>query len=439
MATNSRKLRRGLPRFSGGESWPPRGGLPAKQNESFINVSETLVASHLDSTEAGQTSVEADVLTLSALHTGDQKWIRRGLPRTQNGSSWPPPTPLNQQADNGAIKRLPLAASTAPRPQESEPSPATSELSPQSSSIPTESLIGSSSRRRWLWRIAIASLAGLTTAALVVLTAQTLLTLQVTKNFLATYPGEYILPSGAPEGLPAWLGWQHFFNVLLMLMIIRSGLHVRREKRPRILWNPRNRPARKISLALWFHQSLDILWLANGVVFIVLLFATGQWMKIVPTSWEVFPNAISAMLQYASLHWPTENGWVNYNSVQQLSYFVTVFVAAPLAAISGARMSTLWPKSSSFLNKIYPLEWARMVHFPVMIYFVGFISVHVMLVMSTGALRNLNHMYASQDAVNWVGFTVFAVSLGFITLCWNLARDSILVHVAKFFGTLSRG
>src|SRR5699024_3266243 len=117
-------------------------------------------------------------------------------------------------------------------------------------------------------------------------------------------------------------------------------------------------------------QSLDILWLVNGVVFVVLLFATGHWARIVPTSWEVFPNALSTMLQYMSLDWPTENGWVNYNSLQQLAYFSVVFLAAPLAAITGVRLSGVWPNNATTLNKIYPIELARAIHFPVMLFFV---------------------------------------------------------------------
>ena len=144
------------------------------------------------------------------------------------------------------------------------------------------------------------------------------------------------------------------------------------------------------------------------MVFAVLLFATGQWMRIVPTSWDVFPNALSAALQYASLNWPTENGWVNYNALQLLTYFITVFIAAPLAFITGLRMSSAWPKKAAGLNKAFPIEWARAVHFPVMIYFVAFIVVHVFLVLATGALRNLNHMYAVTDDDGWLGFWFFA-------------------------------
>jgi len=257
------------------------------------------------------------------------------------------------------------------------------------------------------------------------------------QDFLTTYPGEYPLPESAPIGIPPWLGWQHFFNVFLMVLIIRTGLTVRTEKRPSAFWSPRGKAKRKISLNLWFHQSLDLLWIVNGLIFIVLLFVTGQWMRLVPTSWEVFPNALSAALQYVSLDWPTENGWVNYNSLQQLAYFATVFLAAPLAIATGVRMSGVWPKDAARLNKAYPVEWARAVHFPVMLYFVAFIIVHVALVFATGALRNLNHMYASQDVVNWVGFWIFMASLVVIAAGWIAARPLVLAPIARLFGKVS--
>ena len=260
------------------------------------------------------------------------------------------------------------------------------------------------------------------------------------QEFLATYPGETELPEGAPVGLPAWLGWQHFFNVFLIVLIIRSGLQVRTEKRPSAFWTPKwaKNGRGKISLNLWFHQSLDVLWLVNGVIFVVLLFATGQWMRVVPTSWDYIPNAVSAALQYVSLDWPLENGWVNYNSLQVLAYFVTIFIAAPLAAITGVRMSGLWPKNAKTLNRIYPVEWARAVHFPVMLYFVAFIAVHVALVFLTGALRNLNHMYAAQDVESWLGFWIFVASLVVIAVAWVAARPMVLAPIAGLFGKVGR-
>ncbi len=273
-----------------------------------------------------------------------------------------------------------------------------------------------------------------------VLLAKWLRTLEPLHDFLSTYPGHVELPNNAPTGLPAWLGWQHFLNAFFIVLIIRSGIAVRTTARPKAFWTPKKRgknPPKKISLDLWFHQSLDILWLANGVVFIVLLFATNQWMRIVPTSWEIIPNAVSAGLQYASLDWPTEDGWVNYNSLQVLAYFLTVFIAAPLAVVSGARMSELWPKNAQGLNRIYPVEAARAIHFPVMIYFVGFVIVHVFLVFATGALRNLNHMYAAQSSDGWLGFWIFIGSIVTTAAAWLLARPLFLTPMASLFGKVS--
>ncbi len=293
--------------------------------------------------------------------------------------------------------------------------------------------------RSRLGKAGIAAVGLLVLFGAAVLLARWLVTLESVQGFLDRYPGESHLPDGAPVGLPVWLGWQHFFNVFLMVLIIRSGWQVRTQRKPPASWTPRRgKSPKKISITLWLHQSLDLLWLVNGGIFIVLLAVTGQWMRVVPTSWDVFPNALSAGLQYLSLDWPTENGWVNYNSLQVLAYFVTIFIAAPLAALSGYRMSNLWPAKAKGLSKVYPVEVARAIHFPVMLYFVGFIIVHVALVLSTGALRNLNHMYGGQDAVNWFGFWMFFASLLVIAGGWFAARPLVLAPIASLFGKVGR-
>ena len=72
----------------------------------------------------------------------------------------------------------------------------------------------------------------------------------------------------------------------------------------------------------------------NGIAFYVLLFATDQWRRVVPLTWEVFPNALSTAIQYASLDFPVDQVWTRYNGLQQLSYLITVFIAANLRALN---------------------------------------------------------------------------------------------------------
>jgi hypothetical protein len=138
-------------------------------------------------------------------------------------------------------------------------------------------------------------------------------------------------------------------------------------------------------------------------------------------SWDVIPNSISVAIQYLSLDWPAETGWVNYNSLQLIAYFVTVFLAAPAALISGLGMSPALSTKFKWISSVFSIQVARSLHFIVMVWFLLFIVVHVTLVLTTGALRNLNHMYASRDDETWVGFWIFAASMVVIIVGWVLA------------------
>jgi hypothetical protein len=121
-----------------------------------------------------------------------------------------------------------------------------------------------------------------------------------------------------------------------------------------------------------------------------------------------------------------------------LAYFVTLFIAAPLAIVTGLRLSPVWSKDDTWITRAYPIGIARAIHFPVMLYFVLFITVHVTLVMATGALRNLNHMYATRDDDSWVGLWIFMISLLIMIVAWVAARPVVLRAIASLTGKVSR-
>jgi len=477
-------LRRGLPRTPGGDAWPPAEDT-APAAAPAASVTEPVLPATAAAAPATSPQPTASVPAAVAQEAADATdgtdvaatGVRRGLPRVAGGTPWPALDVRIHAPRAATASAVPANTAAAPAevvPPEPPPAaaPAPAAVIPPGSVVvpsaerlpltvprtvwpgraafhrppakPEPTRIGPFTRGQWAGALLVGGAGLLVVAAMAVALVRVVLSLPAMQDFLATYPGEYHLPESAPVGIPAWIGWQHFFNAFFMLLIIRTGLQIRTEKRPAVFWTPRRNKKGKTSLTIWFHQALDLLWLVNGAVFVVLLFATGQWMRIVPTSWEVFPNALSAALQYVSLDWPTENGWVNYNSLQQLAYFSTVFLAAPLAAITGYRMSALWPKNNARLNAAYPIEWARKVHFPVMLYFVAFIIVHVALVFATGALRNLNHMYAAQGSVdgvayadNWTGFWIFVASVAVMAGGWIAARPLVIAPIAKLFGTVS--
>ena len=431
-------LRRGLPRVAGGDPWPPAG---------IVRVAAPAAAAD-PAANAPAASEPAD--TAPAAGTVEVP-LRQGLPRVAAGEPWPPAgtvrvaappatTPaaepsapaaatvaedaVAKTAANAASHPAPDAASQQKR--EAAPAPATAPA-PGREQVEGEP---EGVDRQWLpWAIG-----ALLLLAAAVFGARWFVGTDPGADFIARYDGLQPLPDNAPVGFPAWLNWAHFFNMFLMALIVKTGLDVRRETRPDAYWQPK-KGGKKISVTLWLHQVLDVAWVVLGVVFFVLLFATGQWMRIVPTSWDVFPNAVSAGLQYLSLDWPDENGWVYYNALQELSYFVTVFVAAPLAIASGFRMSGMWPASW----KAVPVSWARAVHFPTMLYFVAFVAVHVFLVFTTGVRGNLNAMFAARDdATSWLGVALFLAAVAVTALGWWAARASVVAPLANATGKVSK-
>lgn len=134
-----------------------------------------------------------------------------------------------------------------------------------------------------------------------------------------------------------------------------------------------------------WHFSINLLWILNGVAFYGLLFATDQWLRLVPTTWTVFPNAFSVLIQYWSLHFPADHSWTNYNALQQLTYFVTVFIAAPVQIGTGLMQRPAIANKLGWLGRPFNRQRARTIHFLGLLWFVFFILIHGVLVFITAA------------------------------------------------------
>jgi methionine sulfoxide reductase catalytic subunit len=159
-----------------------------------------------------------------------------------------------------------------------------------------------------------------------------------------------------------------------------------------------------------------------------LVFSTGHWQRLVPTSWDYVPNAISVGLQYLSLDWPSEMGWTAYNALQVFAYFFTVFIAAPAALITGLGLSPALSTRLRLVSTPLSIQVARSLHFLIMVWFLVFIWLHVTLVLTTGARANLNHMFAARNDDSWVGFLMFAAAMLVVIIAWAAATPFTLRH-----------
>lgn len=308
----------------------------------------------------------------------------------------------------------------------------------------------------WLLPIGAVVLVGMIAAA------QALRELDGVAAFIAAYPGAPDTTPAVTSGFPWWLRLQHFVNMVFMLFIMRAGLQIladhprlywERDSTPRTEWFrfQREVPADRvwtakddavtlpgwlgipglrhtIGLARWWHFSINLLWIVNGALFYVLIFATGQWLRIVPLTWDVVPNALSTAIQYASLDFPLEQGWTRYNSLQQLTYFVTVFVAAPVSIVTGLLQGPAISNRLGWVGRVLNRQVARSIHFLSFLWFVFFIAVHGILVLITGLRANTNRMFAGVEDSSWTGFWLFVLAMLFLAVCWAWASPFTLRH-----------
>lgn len=329
-------------------------------------------------------------------------------------------------------------------------------LPPQAGTVP---------RIRWgnrwinvLWAVPLA----MALLILGIAIAQQLRTMPGVQEFLVRYPG--ITPSSRAvySGFPLWLRLLHFFNLFFLMFIIRAGIQILADH-PRLYWRrdctpgtewfrfqrevPQNQVwtskddsvtipqwlgipgvRHSIGLARWWHFSFDLLWVITGAIFYVLLFTTDQWHKPVPTTWAIFPNALSTALQYLSLRLPVDRSWTTYNSLQQLAYFLTVFVAAPLAVVTGLMQSPAIANRLGWFARILNRQAARTLHFGVLWWFLLFIFVHVTLVFITAARQNLNYMFAGVNDSSWKGLLVFSLAMIVVIVAWSVASPFTIKH-----------
>jgi DMSO/TMAO reductase YedYZ molybdopterin-dependent catalytic subunit/thiosulfate reductase cytochrome b subunit len=224
---------------------------------------------------------------------------------------------------------------------------------------------------------------------------------------------------------PVWIVITHFANILFMLFMVRSGLEIlsafpkfylsddcppgkewlRLTRRvysadaahpwssldEEDAWNPVIAlPGRKnLGLGRHWHFMTLQFWVANGMAYIIMLFVTGWYRTMVPTSWVVFPDAVRAVGYYLMFHLPPKLPGLPFNAVQLLSYFFVVFLLAPFLLLTGAAMSPSIIGRFPWYTRLFGgRQRARSLHFLGMCTFVGLILGHTVMVI-INSLPNL--------------------------------------------------
>jgi len=234
----------------------------------------------------------------------------------------------------------------------------------------------------------------------------------------------HILPLSL--AFPLWLRLTHYVNLLFIGLLIRSGIEIL-GAHPRLYWHDDCTPNtewlkftkktvptdpavihtsrdeeiaispllalpgnKNLGLGRHWHGVANLLWLLNGVIYVALLFTTGEWTRLIPTSWDIFPRAWHSLLTYLSLQLPPLSEFRPYDPLQQLTYACVVFVLAPAMLLTGLAMSPAIAASAPWYIRLFGgRQVARSLHFLGMAAFALFTVLHVTLVLVVHFRENI--------------------------------------------------
>jgi DMSO/TMAO reductase YedYZ molybdopterin-dependent catalytic subunit/thiosulfate reductase cytochrome b subunit len=172
-----------------------------------------------------------------------------------------------------------------------------------------------------------------------------------------------------------------------------------------------------LGLGRYWHFALALGWLACGTLYVAMMFADdSQWLRLVPTSWRIIPEAWRSFTMYATFHLPEPPGAYNYdmglpfNALQQLAYFGVVFVLSPLMILTGLALSpAIGARFPWYVRLFRGRQSARSLHFLGLVAFLGFFGVHMLMVVVHGIPTEMGKMVLGEEDTD---HKILATALG---------------------------
>jgi methionine sulfoxide reductase catalytic subunit len=247
----------------------------------------------------------------------------------------------------------------------------------------------------------------------------------------------------AALGFPIWIRATHWINVLFIGFLIRAGIQILAAY-PRLYWNVHCTPGTEwlkftkkpmppdrlwtaldmeekvpawlgqpggnnLGMGRHWHFGAALFWVLNGLVYVVLLFVTGEWRRLIPTTWGIFPAAWHTLVTYITLGKQPANVFYPFDPLQQLVYAAVIFLLAPFLIITAAAQSpSIEAQFPGYARLFGGRQGARSLHFLGLVAFIGFIIVHTALVAYTGFFPNMGNIIFGQPHRN----QAWAVAIG---------------------------
>lgn len=134
---------------------------------------------------------------------------------------------------------------------------------------------------------------------------------------------------------------------------------------------------------------------ANGVVYLGIGFARRHIQRdLLPTRAELKPaHILHDIVQHARLNFPRGEAAKRYNILQKLAYLGTIFGLLPMMLLTGLTMSPGFDAAAPWLIDLFGgRQSARTLHFISASLIVGFIAVHLLMVLLAGPINEVRSM-----------------------------------------------
>jgi thiosulfate reductase cytochrome b subunit len=137
------------------------------------------------------------------------------------------------------------------------------------------------------------------------------------------------------------------------------------------------------------------LFVLPGAIYLVVGLFTGHFRRnIVPRPTELNPKSFwREIVDHTRLRIRAATGGPTYGLLQKCSYFAVVFVALPLAVVSGLSMSPAITAAFPFLLRLFGgYQSARTIHFGTFVILILFLLVHVVMIIKSGFKQQMRAM-----------------------------------------------
>jgi thiosulfate reductase cytochrome b subunit len=160
--------------------------------------------------------------------------------------------------------------------------------------------------------------------------------------------------------------------------------------------------ARDLADARHWHFFFAWLFVTNGLVYWLVGLIGGHIAKdLLPTSHDVAPkNVWHEIVTHARLKFPKGEEARHYNVLQKGTYLGVVLILLPLMVLTGLSMSPGFNAATPWLVDVFGgRQSARTIHFITAFAIVGFILLHLFMVVASGTWNNIRSMITGRYAI----------------------------------------